>query len=292
MTNTLLPLINKFLSNLKEHKQRSSQTIRNYRLYLERFSAWLEKEVRRAPMVSDILPHTTEKFRRFLGQQKLSGLKLSSATQNYHLIALRSFLNFLQEQKINSLNPKAVKLEKQKTHNLLTIKPVELTKLLEAPLRANESELIKLRDRALLELICSTGLKVSGLIRLTQHNLSKDGSVISLLLKNATTKKTFPLSNQTQYHLKNYLALRRDKNPALFVRHDRANKIKATPLTARSIQRILERYRKAAGLKNKITPSALRHTYALSLIDKGMDIKAVQELLGHKHLSTTRIYQS
>ena len=292
MSNDLPYLVDKFLLQLKEQKHRSSLTARNYRLYLLRFLSWLNRETKTKAEPPDISLQLVGKFHRWLASRSLSQLSLSAATQNYHLIALRSFLRFLNEQKINSLNPKAVKLEPAGEHRVMTIKAAELARLLEAPLKSQESNLVKLRDRALLELICATGLKVSALVRLAQHNLSADGTIINILLKNATTKSNFILSHQAQHHLKQYREARHDKNPALFVRHDRANKTKEAALTARSMQRILEKYRQLAGLKEKITPSVLRHTYALNLINKGTDLKVVQELLGHRHLATTKIYQN
>ncbi|MBI5466093.1 MAG: tyrosine-type recombinase/integrase [Candidatus Kerfeldbacteria bacterium] len=292
MTPPLSSLLEKFLNHLKEQGHSHQLTARNYRLYLGRFTNWLGKELGAEAKPEDVLPITIERFHRWLGRPELSGLKLSAATQNYHLVALRSWLRFFKQQNINSLQPAAVKLNQPKQQPILTIKNTELARLLEAPLRANESEIIKLRDRALLELLCSTGLKVSGVVRLRRHNLTADGTMISLLLPNALAKNNFPLAHQTRYYLKRYLESRHDKNPALFVRHDRANQTNNSALTARSIQRILERYRKMAGLKGKITPSVLRHTYATNLLHHGTDLKTVQGLLGHRHLATTKTYQT
>jgi site-specific recombinase XerD len=293
MSNDLYPLVDKFLLQLKEHQQRSPATSRNYRLYLLRFLDWLNKTTKTKAGLDDISIQTVNKFHRFLSSRNLSGLNLSPATQNYHLIALRSFLKFLQQHHYKSLNPKAVKLDQAGEHHFLAIKANELERLLAAPGKAQESNLVRLRDRALLELICATGLKVSALVRLSRHNLSSDGTIISLLLKNAQAKNNFKLSHQAQYHLQQYQAARPDKNPALFVRHDRADKNhQESALTARSIQRILERYRRLAGLKGKITPSVLRHAYAFNLLKQGTDIKTVKTLLGHQHLTTTKIYQT
>jgi integrase/recombinase XerD len=174
--------------------------------------------------------------------------------------------------------------------NILT--ESELTQLLEAPFKTKEKEIIKLRDRAVFEMLFSTGLKISELTNLKCSQINLNSESFDVLNKKHI-KRIIPFSHQTRYYLKQYLEKRTDTHDSLFISHDRAqNSRPHTPasITPRSIQRNLEHYRKISGLKNKITPSVLRHSFAANLIKHGVDIKTVSTVLGHSNISVTKLY--
>jgi len=292
MTQSLKIAVEEFLQSLVQEQRRAPLTADNYQRYLKRFINWLNTRLERAVSINDITVSAIAGFRQWLGRQRgRDGHELASSTQNYHLIALRSFLKHLHRRQTGNLPPQAVKLMRPTEHQLTTMAGTELERLLAAPGRTQETELIKLRDRALLELMVGSGLKVSELVSLQRDQVLLDHAEFNLRGHHGRVR-TVPLSHQTRHHLKRYLEVRTDHSPALFVRHDRAGSPKqaAKPLTSRSVQRSVERYRRLANLQKKITPSSLRHAYAAYLVAAGTDLKTVQTLLGHRHASTTATY--
>jgi site-specific recombinase XerD len=188
--------------------------------------------------------------------------------------------------------PSFVKPTSQPKHPVTVLTETELVRLLEAPFKTKEKEIIKLRDRAILEMLFSTGLKISELVNLKRDQVNLNNESFDVF-NNKHIKRTVSLSHQTRYYLKQYLEKRTDTFNSLFTSHDRAQKARgniSASITPRSIQRGLEYYKKLIGLKNKITPSLLRHSFAFNLLKNGMDIKTVSLMLGHSNISTTKLY--
>jgi site-specific recombinase XerD len=284
---TISKLITQFLEYLEVERGRSTRTIRNYDFYLRRFQKW-SKNVEPEKITSDIV----HKYRLWLNRSVVGrdGEQLKKSTQNYHLIALRSFLKYLSKRDIASLAPEKIELAKQEIRTVEFLEVEELDRLLKAPKRVS-SGLVALRDTAVLELLFSTGLRVSELsnLKIEQVNLKRDEFTIRG--KGDKPRIVF-LSSSAKDALKAYIAKRRDMSEYWFISHDRAKggRDNAGPLTPRSIQRLVERYSKASGITKHITPHTLRHTFATDLLLNGADIRSVQSLLGHASITTTQIY--
>ncbi len=252
-----------YMNNLKQHlqkffiefeKKHTAQTCANYRFYLRRFLNW-------SKIISpdQITLEKIKKYRHWLENQKNEqGELLEKNTVNYHLIALRSFLKFLKQKRIETLPAKAVILNKTPKPRAEILTAAELTKLLEAPLRSNEQEIIKRRDKAILETLFSTGLKVSELLVLRKNNLNWQNKFTTYQPGNK--KRRIIFSQQAKYWLKKYLDKRFDDSPWLFVSHDRAHQKKLNGLTPRSIQRIVGKYARLAKINKQITPETFRKT--------------------------------
>lgn len=309
---TIADALRQFLEYLEIEKNRSPKTVRNYDFYLRRFI-----EQTKITQPNEITQDTVRQFRLWLHRQKeKNGSEIKTSTQNYHLIALRSLLKYLSKRDIKTLAPEKIELAKMPDRQIAFLDGGDLERLLEAPLQkktsGKNSEAIKLRDKALLELLFSTGLRVSELanLKITDVNLNKDE--FSVRGKGSKVRVVF-LNNQAKFWLKKYLEGRSDLNPFLFIPLDRAekgreknearekagsvlikigksDKIMANGLTPRSIQRLMERYARAAGITKKITPHVMRHSFATDLLNNGADIRSVQAMLGHSSITTTQIY--
>ena len=297
-------LITDFLEYLEIERGRSEATIRNYSFYLERFFSWAKKK-RKSFKVEDINISLIRQYRLFLNRardEKSRGLKKS--TQNYHLIALRTFLKYLAKHDIKSMAPEKIELAKQSQRHIEYMEGSDLENFLEAPLAAEEKEIIKKRDKAILETLFSTGLRVSELVNLKkdQVNLTKDEFTVRG--KGDKPRIVF-LSNQAKHWIKQYLEARKDNSPYIFVSHDRASQARKQQnnkttkqnileevghLSPRSVQRLVQKYAKLAGVTKKITPHTLRHSFATDLLTGGADIRSVQALLGHSSITTTQVY--
>ena len=284
---TLQKLITEFLEYLEVERGRSQRTIRNYDFYLRRFAKWAKN-----PTPQKITAEMVRKYRLWLNRsvEGREGDQLKKSTQNYHLIALRSFLKYLAKRDIKSLASEKIELARQTTRTVEFLEADELERLLAAPMREKEG-LIAIRDKAILELLFSTGMRVSELtgLNIDQVNLKRDEFTVRG--KGDKPRVVF-LSSSAKDTLGAYLSKRRDTSPFMFVSHDRAKKGRAEsgPITPRSIQRLVEFYTKAAGITKRITPHTLRHTFATDLLLSGADIRAVQSLLGHASITTTQIY--
>jgi len=258
----------------------SQRTVRNYRFYLARFFNFAK-----IANGSDITVAKITAFTRYLSQIQINHRPLSQLTRNYHLIALRSLLKYLEQQKLPKL-PAAKTVVLAKTERRpQTLINADLNKLLAAPLKFNNPKIVKSRDKAILELLFATGLKVSRLSGLTRSCLNR----VTGHLK-ASSKKC-QLSHQALYWLKEYLNLRTDNHPALFLSHDRAarRRSKISNLSPRSIQRLVEKYAKSAGLNKKITPETLRRAYANRLLGLGLNVQELQKKLGHRSINATNL---
>lgn len=291
----ILPLkafVNQFLEHIEIEKNRSPKTIENYAFYLNRFIKWAEgKGVTQASQLN------TEILRQYrLWLNRLGGDKpLKKNTQNYHLIAMRSFLKYLSKRDVKTMAPEKIELAKMPARDVSFLENEELERLLRAPLESGEPDIIKKRDSAILELLFSTGLRVSELAALNRDgiNLSKDE--FTILGKGDKYRIVF-LSPRAKAAIARYLEARHDMFSPLFIRHDRAFNPKKKELeddlnlTPRSIQRLVKRYTKVGGITKHITPHGLRHSFATDLLTNGADIRSVQSLLGHASITTTQIY--
>ncbi len=279
--------LRQFLEYLEIEKGRSSLTIRNYEFYLHRFIEWA-KDPRPSEVTSDVMRQYRLYLNRLEDPQR--GL-LKKSTQNYHLIALRSFLKYLARNDIETMAPEKIELAKQGSRDVSFLDGGDLERLLEAPSASDASEVIKLRDRAILELFFSTGMRVSELANLKKDQINLERDEFTVRGKGDKTRVVF-LAHQARYWLKLYLDKRKDESPYMFVRHDRAKsgQVEAGPLTPRSIERLVKRYAIAAGIPKKVSPHTLRHSFATDLLMNGADIRSVQSMLGHASITTTQIY--
>lgn len=294
------PIINHitgFLEYLEVEKGSASKTQENYARYLNKFVKWLKQTHR-----DDIKPHelTSEHiwdYRIFLSRSPINSKNqkpLKKKTQNYYLIAIRNLLNYFTDKDIQSLPAEKIKLAKDKTAQVpkfLNLDQVE--KLLNSP---NTSHNIGLRDKAILEVLFSTGLRVAELTALNkdQIKIKNDTKDIELgITGKGGRARTVYFSDRTVNHLRDYLKTRNDDDKALFINY-RPGKSELSPalnrLTPRSIERILEKYSKVAELSIMATPHTMRHSYATDLLNQGADLRTVQELLGHQNVATTQIY--
>lgn len=286
MGKTIDNFITDFLEHLEVERGRSQQTIRNYDFYLCRFADFAKH-----PSPEKITDELVHKFRLWLNRavEGREAATLKKSTQNYHLIALRSFLKYLARKDIRSLAPEKIELARQEMRQVEFLEGDELDRLLAQPEKIGGG-LVSLRDRAILELLFSTGMRVSELCALKIENVNLARDEFTVRGKGGKLRVVF-LSSTAKEALKDYLAKRRDASPYLFVGHDRAKGVrKLSGLTPRSIQRLVERYARAAGITKHITPHTLRHTFATDLLMGGADIRSVQSLLGHASITTTQIY--
>ncbi|GMQ95266.1 MAG: tyrosine recombinase XerC [Patescibacteria group bacterium] len=284
-----------FLAYLEIERGRSLKTVENYDRYLTRF--FTHTEVTRP---RDITDEVVRAYRLWLNRQPAQGsatgiasggvspeTTLKKRTQNYHLIALRSFLKYLVYRGIPSLGPERIELAKVPERTLDLISAEELTRLLDAP---KEGDLKSLRDKAMLEMLFSTGLRVSELCSLPRDlDLAKDE--FSVRGKGEKVRVVF-LSPRAKQAVKAYLVKRVDMDDALFVRIGKtlADDKGSLQLTPRSIERIIKYYAIKAGISKKVTPHIIRHSFATDLLQNGADIRSVQALLGHANIATTQIY--
>lgn len=298
MSKLLKTYLVEFLEYLEIEKNRSEKTIRNYDFYLRRFLDWLGNKKKPEAITAE----NVRKYRLWLNRLvDVHGDPLKKNTQNYHLIALRSFLKYLAKRDIKTLAPEKIELMKMPDREVSFIEGGDLNRLMESPLQINIGEskvLIKYRDKAILEMLFSTGLRVSELTQLKKDNVNLKKDEFTVMGKGKKTRIVF-LSDQARYWLKKYLQARKDLSPFLFISHDKRttketkmkkNKKDYDPLTPRSVQRMIQKYAKAAGITKPVTPHTLRHSYATDLLQNGADIRSVQTMLGHSSITTTQIY--
>jgi site-specific recombinase XerD len=287
MAKRIDKLINDYLEYLEIERGRSQLTIRNYDFYLRRFSKWAKHPEPDA--ITDDLVH---RYRLWLNRsvKGRDGEPIKKTTQNYHLIALRSLLKYFAKKDIQSLAAEKIELAKHEQREVSFMEANELDRLLAAPMRMSEG-LVALRDHAILELLFSTGMRVSEISQLKIEQINLERDEFTVRGKGGKLRAVY-LSSTAKDSLKNYLAKRRDASPFLIVGHDRAKggRKPSGGLTPRSIQRLVERYAKNSGITKHVTPHTLRHTFATDLLLGGADIRSVQSLLGHASITTTQIY--
>jgi site-specific recombinase XerD len=198
---------------------------------------------------------------------------------------------------VKTLPPEKIELMKISDREVSFLEGADLNRILEAPMLSSfdaiqgkpQSDLAKYRDRAILEMLFSTGIRVSELARLKRSNVSLKKEEFTVMGKGGKSRIVF-LSEQARYWLKKYLDARADMNPHLFVSHAKNQTEDEQPLTERSIQRLVQKYARAAGITKPVTPHTLRHSYATDLLQNGADIRSVQTMLGHSSITTTQIY--
>ncbi|MDP2855628.1 MAG: tyrosine-type recombinase/integrase [bacterium] len=292
MTN-LEGLVKQYLEYLEIEKNRSRKTVENYRRYLKRFLDFSAKNNNRQSSLLDakhITQDIVRQYRLFLNRLENSNSpdgELKKITQNYYVIALRGLLKYLAKIGVKSLTAEQVELAKASPHEIDIISYNDLERLLAAP---EVDSLSGLRDKAILETLFSTGLRVSELCHLNRDDINLERGEFSVLGKGDKIRLVF-LSTRAKEVLKNYLAKRQDIEDALFVSFPKSKKAKSfTRLTPRSIQRLLRFYAAKAGISRKVTPHTLRHLFATDLLQNGADLRSVQLLLGHANLNTTQIY--
>lgn len=288
-----LELINEFLESLEVERGRAKNTIDAYRLYLERFYELTADFVSEDYKPSEITPEILRKYRlrlnRFVSDQK--GSELSVITQAYHLIALRGFLRYLSRRGIKSLDPSLIDLPKAAKKQVTFLHYDEVEMMLDSIPSDTETGL---RDHAIIELLFSGGLRVSELISLNRDSINLERREFVVRGKGQKDRPIF-VSKAAADALKDYLSVRHDTLPALFLNNSKNQQSADTSgdfrrLTARSIQRIIEKYAKQAGITKHVTPHTLRHSFATDLLMNGADLRSVQALLGHSNIATTQIY--
>jgi site-specific recombinase XerD len=279
--------IKEFLEYLEIERGRSDKTVRNYHFYLVRFSEWAG-----SPNPGEITGEMIRKYRLHLNRD-IAGrdaAQLMKTTQNYHLIALRSFLKYLAKRDVKTLSAEKIELAKQDSRHVSFLESEEFERFRVAP--EKDPTIVGYRDKAILEMLFSTGLRVSELASLKIENVNLKRDEFTVLGKGKKHRVVF-FSDDAKRSVKAYIDHRKDTSPYLFVRHDRARRAAGAtshPLTPRSIQRIVDRYAREAGITKRVTPHTLRHTYATDLLRNGADIRAVQSLLGHESITTTQVY--
>lgn len=275
-----------FLEHLEIERGSSLKTVENYERYLNRFFEF--SKVKNAKDITDI---NVREFRLYLNRQssgnnRATGETLKKKTQNYYLIGLRGFLKYLAKHKIETLPAERIELAKVPERSLDLITPEELNRLLAAP---EGNEIKALRDRAILYLLFSTGLRVSELCSLTRDVNFFSGE-FSIRGKGGKVRVVF-ISDESKKAINDYLKARKDMDDALFVKvGDEKAKTEKEGLARRSIERIVKHYAIKAGISKKVTPHVIRHCFATDLLSNGADIRSVQMMLGHSNIATTQIY--
>ncbi len=287
----IIDYFDEFFQYLDIERGLSPSSQETYQRFLSRFGDWLE--------VSDnqeLLPHELSdkhiwNYRVYLSKQKNhKNQPISKKTRNYYLIAVRNLLNFFADWDIEALPAEKVKLAKEDESDSLNFLTLDqIRKLLAAP---DKSKRTGIRDRAILETLFSTGLRVSELVSLNKEQISIKDSTEELevvVTGKGDRTRTVYFSPRSVNALNDYLSIRDDEEKALFIRY-RGPKTGDRRITTRSVENIVKKYVRQTGLPEKTTPHTLRHSYATDLLAQGVDLRVIQEFLGHKNIATTQIY--
>ncbi len=289
MKKTLVELIPDFLEYCEVEKGLSPLTVRNYHFYLAVFAEWLSSSDLTNLTPLSLSPKNIWDYRLFLSRKEnqLTKQNLKRITQSYFLVALRAFLKFLSKRGIKTLPADQVELPKKEPRPLKFLDPEQVERLLNAP---DPLKKIGLRDKAILETLFSTGLRVAELVSLNRDQINFKTDEVGVIGKGNKPRVVF-LSDRAKKWLGEYLASREDLDPALFIRFkDHQAGGDSLRLSTRSVERIVEAYAKGVGLAIKPTPHTLRHSFATDLLIHGADLRSVQEMLGHTSVATTQIY--
>lgn len=285
----LSALIDRFLEYLEVERNVSPLTVRNYSHYLRRFYTWLVKR-KDSPTLTDLTNENIRQYRVYLSRLETGGATLSRKTQSFHIIALRAFLKYLRKNDYEALAPEKLELPKAEAHSPNFLSGEQVERLLSAPTLSTP---VGKRDKALLELLFSTGLRVSELVSLNCDKLDLDSREFGIIGKGRRPRVVF-LSRRAAQYLGEYLAIRTDNYKPLFIRFagkkDPSINEEKMRLSARSVQRLIKKYARKIKLPVEVTPHVLRHSFATDLLMAGADLRSVQEMLGHKNISTTQIY--
>ena len=279
-------LVLDYVEHLEVEGGRSAHTAENYTLYLERFIEFTNDII-----VDKITTEIIRKYRLWLNRYKNNNNdELATITQSYHLIALRGFLGYLSKRNIKSLSPEKIELPKVSRKQVTFLHYDEIERLLEQ-IDLNTEQ--GLRDRAIIELLFSSGLRVSELTNLNRDHINTNRREFMVRGKGKKDRPVFISENASAY-VKKYLESRTDNIPPLFISYSRNNKASMSGdyrrLCSRSIQRIINKYARLAGITKHVSPHTMRHSFATDLLMNGADIRSVQIMLGHSNISTTQIY--
>lgn len=275
-----------FIESLEVEGGRSAKTAENYRLYLERFVEFTEDA-----KVGAITTEIIRRYRLWLNRyENEHGETLSTITQSYHLIALRGFLKYLSERDIPSLSPDKIKLPKTNRKQVTFLHFEEIQQLVDAIDLSKEEGI---RDRAIIELLFSSGLRVSELVNLNRGHVNTKRREFMVRGKGQKDRPVFVSSAAARW-VEEYLDKRLDNLPPLFLSYSR-NNIASTSgdyrrLGARSVQRMITKYARLAGITKHVSPHTMRHSFATDLLMNGADLRSVQSMLGHSNISTTQVY--
>lgn len=293
-TNNISPalfaFINDFLDYLSVERNCSKLTIRDYRHYLETFGEWFST-TQPHRSIQDLDVATVRRFRVFLASRiDEHGMTLKRVTQNYYIIALRSFLKFLIKNDIKTLEPTKIDLPKVESRSLKFLERDQIDRMVTA---IDTSKIEGVRDRAILELLFSTGLRVSELCKLNHQQVNLERGEFGVIGKGGRARVVFISDRATEWVGK-YMAAREDTFKPLFIRYSgkiiEENNGEKMRLTPRSVERMVKKYVKLARIPVDATAHTLRHSFATDLLTNGADLRSVQEMLGHKNIATTQIY--
>ncbi|MBI3443107.1 tyrosine-type recombinase/integrase [Candidatus Woesebacteria bacterium] len=277
-------LIKKYLFYIEVEKNYSKYTLEKYKHYLKTFRVWFQKHYQQE-YIQRLTPEIVRRYRGFLTRHEDDlGRRMSVATQSYYIIGLRSFLRYLARKGIKSLAPEKIDLPKAESRSLKFLSREQVERLLSMPILEKPEGL---RDRTILEVLFSTGLRVSEMAKLDRDKIDLKQREFGIIGKGRRPRVVFLTQRATDW-LSKYLRNREDNNKPLWIRLSGGGE--KMRLTVRSIQRIVEKYRRMAGLPIKVSPHVIRHSFATNLLQNGADLRSVQEMLGHKNVSTTQIY--
>lgn len=289
---TLKRLINKYLSHIEIEKNYSKYTLRNYRYYLEFFEHWFSKTYEQE-YIERLTPEMVSRYRLHLSRLADEKGKpiLSPTTQSYYVIAFRAFLKYLSKRGVKTLTPEKVDLPKNENHNIKFLSREQVERLLSQP---SISEVDGLRDKAILEVLFSTGLRVSEIAKIDRDKIDLKTREFGIMGKGRKVRLVF-LTQRAASWIQRYLAARDDYYDPLWIRFSGKTSDPSTAgekmrLSVRSIQMIVEKYSRKAKLPFRVTPHVLRHSFATTLLQGGADLRSVQEMLGHKNVATTQVY--
>ncbi len=290
MTNNLNKYTKQFLTYLDVERNSSKLTIREYNRYLKEFSQWTSEnypdftvEKLDMPMVREFRVYLSEK------QNRLGG-NLAKVTQNHYIICLRSFLKYLIKNDVKVMSPERIELPRTHSRSPKFLDNSQIEKLLAMP---DIQTPWGLRDRTILELFFSTGLRVSELFRLNRDSVNLTSREFSLVGKGSKTRLVF-ISEDAAKWIARYLYTRKDSFKPLFIRYSQAidskNEGEKMRYSVSSIERMVKNYGKLAGIPVNLTPHVLRHAFATDLLNNGANLIEVQNMLGHSNVATTQIY--
>lgn len=294
--------IREFLEYCEIERNKSLLTVKNYAHYLKRFAVFCAELGITKPQ--QITLDTTRTYRLWLNRYRdeNTGKAFKPITQNYHVIAVRAFLKYLIKRDVETLAPEKIELAKNPAREVSVLNSDELKRILAATIH-EDNDLIRLRDTAILKTLFSSGVRISELMSLTQHSINMKSGEFTVRGKGDKLRLAF-LSPDTLEALNAYLKLRTDNDPALFISVGRGNSVtaqiegqgkkpsrhQAAGLTSRSVQRIVTKYARLAGITHPVSPHTFRHSFATDLLQNGADIRSVQTMLGHASITTTQIY--
>ena len=305
---TLKECVLRFLEYCELDKNLSKKTVRMYGYYMQFFQSWVEEKspianitfapnqepIRGDVDIKKIDEEVIRRFRLYLSNEYKNPFKgdLKRQTQNYFLVALRSFFKFLLKKKLANISPEVIELGKNRDRAIKYLSPEDLERLFNS---VDFSDEAGFRDRAILEVLFSTGLRVSELVSLNRDHINAEKGEFGVIGKGGKARVVFLSKSATDW-IQKYMHQRSDPYSPLFIRYS-GPQIKEEGLTddkmrlsVRSVERMIDKYRKKAGILFRIGPHVLRHSYATDLLSHGADLRSVQEMLGHKNISTTQIY--